>query len=189
MAKNLLCATLSDECSPSGKIRKGLCSKHYFRMWRSADYKPNKQAPHGAGIAFMERAIASSTDDCIEWPYGKHPDGYGRVHFEGRLEMVSRLVLARTAGPSPSEEHQAAHLPVVCHRPSCINPRHLRWATPSENALDRHLDETLCSKLTREHVAEMRERARLGALQQDLAEEYGVTAAQVSRIILGQQWR
>jgi hypothetical protein len=53
-----------------------------------------------------------------------------------------RYVLTLTAGPPPFPRAVAAHAPLVCHNPACVNPRHLRWASQAENAADMKIDGT-----------------------------------------------
>ena len=76
--------------------------------------------------------------------------------------------------------------------PSCINPRHLRWASATGNAADRLADDThnrgeRCgtSKLTESEVLEI---YASGESQQVLASRYGVSQSAVSFIKLGKRW-
>ena len=116
-----------------------------------------QSTPRGSGLAFIERAVTYEGDDCLLWPFGmkdrKSPYGRVRVTVNGqpKHQYAHRIVLERTQGPPPTQWHDAAHAPVVCHNPSCVNPRHLRWATRRENAADRWLDGTI-SHLTRDDI-------------------------------------
>jgi hypothetical protein len=75
-----------------------------------------------------------------------------------------------------------------------MNPRHLRWATRTENNEDAVAagtwmkgERARAAKLTRAEVLEIR---RLGPkmLQGDLAAMFGVRDSAISRILSGKRW-
>ena len=76
----------------------------------------------------------------------------------------------------------AAHQPGTCHDPLCVNPHHLRWATPSDNALDRHGDGTSATgskngnaKLSDSDVSDIRRALAAGADTPDrIAQRFGI---------------
>ena len=181
-------------CGKRVKARK-LCYAHYKRLMRHGD--PRAGGGYRAATRelseCLELAVASATDECIVWPFGKDKDGYGKV---GGNLRAHRVVLERTAGSPPTPAHEAAHAPGICHNPSCINPRHLRWATTRENYLDRTLDGTDNSgerahlvKLTEEQVAQIRTRIASGEPLAALAKDFSVTYQSIRNIKLGKTWR
>ena len=82
---------------------------------------------------------------CVVWPFNMDKRGYGWIYHEGRCWSPSRLCLVLVTGKDPKNKY-VAHKPIECHNPSCVNPNHLRWATPKENCADRLLDGTFRGK-------------------------------------------
>lgn len=104
---------------------------------------------------------------------------------------VHVLVAAAFLGPRP-EGTQVAHADG-----DRLNARldNLRYATPVENAQDKHRHGTTCrgesggnSKLTEPEVREIRARYRSGESQHFLADEFRISSSQVSNICRSASW-
>lgn len=193
MAKQECICNIPD-CGKRVKAQ-SLCNMHYKRLLRHGDPLAGStfRAMRGEPEKFAEMAAASQTDACIEWPFCKDKDGYGKI---GRYGRAHRTVLEISHGPAPSEVHEAAHAPDVCHNPSCVNPRHLRWATVKENSQDRFMDGTDPrgerggnTKLTEREVAEIRQALSEGQKIPKIARKYAVTYQSVRNIAIGRTWR
>lgn len=122
---------------------RGWCRPHYRRWARYGDPEyVSRATPPGAPLAFAMAAVDHQGDDCLVWPYAKDRDGYGFLTRNGKYLRATRFVLTLAAGEPPAPDAVAAHLPIACRNPSCVNPRHLRWATPTENNRDQLIDGT-----------------------------------------------
>lgn len=118
-------------------LAKGMCSKHYTRSKNHGSPFIVK-SPRGEAQKFINSI--PETDNCIIWPFKSYyKTGYGSIFFNGKLTGAHRAACIIHHGPPPTGQHQAAHL---CGYKKCVNPRHIRWATPSENAQDKILHGT-----------------------------------------------
>ena len=149
------------------------------------------RAPTGDPVRFFQNvALRHVGDDCLIWPYST-TKGYAQIRINGRMALVHRLSCEFLNGPSPTPEHEAAH---GCGNKACVNPRHLRWATPAENSADRVLHGTHPSgelnpraKITKAAAIEIRS-LRGSEKQVSLAKRFGISQQTVSQIQSGRLW-
>lgn len=182
-----------DGCGLPSKTRK-MCIKHYKRWYKYGD--PHrvmvKQTPAGEPLSFIMEVIQSDTDDCVIWPYSVYKDGYGSIRYEGVSRNAHSVSLELFTGERPDGK-VAAHEPLVCHNPACINPKHLRWASRKENMHDRLLDETDLrgekhpnSKLSERDVLDIRSSKESGP---SLARKYNLNSrSTINKIKSGKLW-
>jgi hypothetical protein len=170
-------------CPRIGRVQRGWCETHYARWKRHGDPLGGRITV-GERRAFFEEQITRVTDECIDWPDGaaKHVYGYGILTLNGATREVHVWACQLAHGERPVGM-EVRHL---CGRPSCFNPRHLRWGTKRENALDRIAHGTMSHKITAEQAAHIRQ--SVGRTQSDLAAEYGISQSMVSRIKRGASW-
>lgn len=141
---------------------------------------------------FRDVVLNHDSDDCLIWPFSKTPvKGYPRMFFKVKNELVTRLVCEHFYGPAPTSgrQCQSAH---SCRNASCVNWRHLRWATPKENESDKlvhgthqHGERNHMAKLTRGQVQAIREAQ--GSSSQ-VAQRYGVNPGTIRKIRRGERW-
>lgn len=137
----------------------------------------------------------SSHRDCILWPYYCDPLGYGKCYDPNKLKagLATRAVCELVYGDPPTPRHQAAH---SCRNPSCVNPHHLRWATPQENANDQiehgtttRGEKSHSARFTVSEVVAIRERYAKGDIYQvDLAAELGLSLHALHEMLTGESW-
>jgi hypothetical protein len=201
MAGEKIC-TIADCGNPT--CAHGLCHKHYARLRRTGD-------PEGFLPGFKDRrrhvarwvdqyCLSFAGDECLSWPFARDKqNGYARMSGwdtdkqRGRAFSAARVICEKVYGPPPEPWYEAAH---TCGKggEACVNPRHLRWATPADNRADKRLHGTRSvgtkhpsAKLTDEQVAYVR--AMRGKIKQvDLARELGVSHAIISRIYSGRAY-
>lgn len=143
----------------------------------------------GKAQDFLKQAASSSTDECILWPYTKYPIGYGQVRFNGYRTSAHRASLILATGKNPADK-DAAH---TCRNRACVNPRHLFWASRSENILQKHLDGSFFARgkrtLRPEDICPIRKRYALHGDAASIAKDYGVCRDTIYAITSGRTWR
>jgi hypothetical protein len=146
-------------------------------------------AKHGEPLAYLLSVLHVRQKDCIIWPYAK-ARGYGKVLYDGFIWSANRLVCFLVHGEAPSDKHEAAH---ECGNPSCINPGHIRWATPTENAYDKrkHGTHDRCGRKPILNIHEVRYvRAMAGQKSQsEIASDLGVYQGTVRAILMGKTYK
>tara|TARA_R110000868_G_scaffold8934_1_gene45335 strand:- start:268 stop:720 length:453 start_codon:yes stop_codon:yes gene_type:complete len=141
-------------------------------------------------VAWLETQYDLNENGCWVWKRIKTSDGYGKVKWKGTMKIVHRVYWL-LSGRTISEGLEMCHGP--CHNRACFNPEHLRPGTRTENEADRVRDGTdargeknVNAKLTAKQVLAIRASEKS---QKELAEEYGVHNATISRIILRKDWK
>lgn len=188
MATQRLCSIPG--CGKSFYAR-NLCRTHHANQLRSGTIAPiRKHAKAGLGMALVQSALASSTNDCILWPYAKDGRGYG-MFFIKKPTRPHTYVCAQRNGPRPTGM-LACH---SCGNSLCVNPRHLYWGTSQDNADDaaRHGtvykgERHMRSRLTDELVRSIR-RAPENITSAAIARRIGVHKTTVQNARKGLSWR
>jgi len=173
----------------------GFCRAHWKRAQRYGNPLAGS-TPWGSVRKWIEEvAIPYSGDDCLIFPYSRDTFGYGKANIDGRNIGVHVFVTARTKGPKPSRSHEACHSCGNGHL-GCVNPKHIRWGTRSENIHDavRHGtwvrrmpsgERAIAAKYSDAFCAEIRRLLATGETQTAIARKVGAPQSFVSRIKLG----
>lgn len=180
----------NSHCTARGAY--GYCRPHYRRWKKHGDPLLGRTLNGDARKFFEEVVIPCQSDECLVWPYAKLR-GYGRINTGGKPQPVHRVACVEVHGEPPTPRHEVAH---SCGKGNqgCVNPKHLRWATPSENQTDRVEHGTSnrgercgSAKLTRAQVREIR--AQVGKRRvKDIAADYGIIPATVGDIRRRDTW-
>lgn len=145
---------------------------------------------------FWRRVFKTHPTKCWLWT-GTLKDGYGQLKQE---DGQTNIYAHRAAVEIVSGKKVPSHLVVMhtCDTPRCVNPRHLRVATQRANVRDMHRkgrapdnrltgDAHGSTKISDADVADIRRlwdnRRTTKVTQTALARRYGVTQAQISRIV------
>ncbi len=172
-------------------LAKGYCSAHYTRAYRHGNVDHLKISQRGKALSWLRENVDHDGDDCLTWPFKpRTKKGYALVNYEGRMHNASAVMCELAHGKKPTPLHEAAHSCGKGHE-GCVNPRHLRWATRSENFQDKHLHGTMIlgekhpwTKLTDEQVAEIQSSTLSPGR---IAEKFGVSRSYVWELRTGKK--
>lgn len=148
-----------------------------------------------ADVRFWSHVLKGAAGECWAWRGRLNYSGYGITGIGGRRNARAHRVAYELArGEIPPGL-------VVCHRcdnPKCCNPAHLFLGTQADNNRDRHakgrsknLDRGELhpkAKLSGAQVNEMRRLRGEGWTQQKLADRFGVSRGNVSKIVNGRSY-
>ena len=168
----------------------GLCPTHYARWKRNGDPLAYQRAPNGAAEAFIRGNVGYDSPECLEWPYGFASNGYGSLVLDGQGTTAHRAMCVAAHGPPPFADAEAAH---SCGNRKCVSPKHLRWATGTENNHDMDEHGTRC-KGEDVHNAKLSE-AAIPVIRASkdshtaLARQFGVSRAAIRKVRNGRAWK
>jgi len=142
-----------------------------------------KRAPNGAPVKWLKDHATYTGDDCLPWPFGMKPNGYGSVQVGTKWMNAHRAMCLMAHGEPAAGETDVAH---SCGNRACCNPRHLRHATRKANERDKLRHGTSArgtnnghAILTEDAVRAIRESVASGRM---LSEHYGVAQETISAI-------
>jgi HNH endonuclease len=148
------------------------------------DYQPYNKGK-GKAYLWLKEHCSFDGDDCLTWPFSKHPTGYGCFGHLGKQRYAHRFMCELANGPAPADGLEAAHSCGKGHL-SCVNPKHLSWKTPSENKLDQSRHGTNKGNpygnrgtLNEDQVRDIR---AANERRDALAEKYGLSTSAIRRV-------
>lgn len=168
----------------------GYCNAHYLRLRRHGS-PTGGGTMYGASQRWLEEHIPSNTDDCLIWPFGRDSFGYAKMRRDGESDLVHRIVCKRTHGLAPVDKPIAVH---ECGNgdKACVNDRHVRWGTYTENQ-EHRIGHGTSNRgrggiLDEAQARDIRRRLYAGERCADLAREFGVNFATVHDIQERRTW-
>lgn len=143
--------------------------------------------------------IQKNKNGCWEWTGARDGNGYGNLFDGEKMQKAHRLSHAIFIGPIP-EKMLVMH---SCDNPPCVNPKHLKAATYSENMQDASLKNRWTAisffrnpethshaKLDWDKVMKMRKMyASKFYTCAELGREFSVSSATARAIVLNKTWR
>lgn len=177
-------------------IARNLCHKHWRRLRLYGDPLTHIRSSQGEAESYLKDVVLNySGEDCLIWPFDRTDQGYARIKPQDNgTRVVPRIICEHIYGKPPTIEHQAAHSCGKGHE-GCVNPKHLRWATPPENIADKKMhgtwlmgEDVPTAKLTENDVRRIR---HLGSQmqQKEIAHLYNVSQATIWKILTHRTWR
>jgi hypothetical protein len=132
-------------------------------------------------------------DGCWEWSAATTGGGYGIIYISGAMEYAHRVAWSLDNNNDPGDGlvlHE-------CDNKRCVNPDHLYLGDRSDNLHDAYErgqkdpdsfrgENHVNSKLTEEDVRDILDRP--DEPRTELADEFGVAATTISRIMHGTRW-
>ncbi len=153
---------------------------------------------------FWNHVECKADSDCWIWNGYFRSSGYGAFYNKGKIYRAHRVAYAITHGSVPNGK-------LICHacdNPACVNPAHLFAGTAKDNIQDsvskgrhsssRGMGKKFTSeyrpkrsyKLTETQVREIKALCQVKQItKKQIAEVYGVTPTQISRIASEKSWK
>lgn len=147
-------------------------------------------------IRFWSKVSRGADDECWLWTGAVDTRGYGNMNCDGATRRAHRIAWELARGPiPPGVGHHGTVVMHTCDNRICCNPGHLKLGDHGANMADmrekgrrRQINVGQTNgraKLTPEQVRAIRADQRS---KRTIAQDYGISPAQVQRIRNGQQW-
>lgn len=147
---------------------------------------------------FWENVDTGDSDECWEWKMYCDRKGYGQMSINSNTFSVHRVAV-KLDGRDP----KGSLVLHDCDNETCANPNHLYLGDESDNLKDswergrsvnqpppeaRTGEDHHASKLSQEHVVEIRERLEEGESHRSIASDYPVSRVVIGKIYRGELW-
>jgi HNH endonuclease len=138
-------------------------------------------------LSRIVKVDGSLDSQCWVWTGASDWDGYGKLRWEGKLQMAHRVAYTCYIGPIP-DGLRCCH---DCDNPPCINPFHMFLGTDKDNMEDavrkrRHAFGEIIGKLSNDKVASIKFLLSTGRYPiAGIAEHFDVDYSSISYIAQG----
>lgn len=119
-----------EDCSKP-HVGLGLCNAHRMQFRTTGELKPLQRWDRSlpAEPRFWQKVDRREPQQCWEWQASFTPHGYGQVKVGKSIKHAHRAAYEYVKGAIP----EGAEIDHICHNRKCVNPDHLRIATPKQN--------------------------------------------------------
>jgi hypothetical protein len=190
----------------------GYCEGHYTRVRNNKELtSPLRESrfPRGSVKKWLQEHVSYAGDECLEFPFGKNPEGYGTIKVDG-FASPHRWMCDRAHPDTKDNGPWALHSCGKGHL-ACVNPKHLYWGTAKDNQNDmvvhgtapklvespkhilervKHGDPFAWRKLTEDDVIQIRgEYVRGETGFRHLARKYQVHRTTIKSVLRFETWK
>jgi hypothetical protein len=173
------------------------CRKHYRWVKERGNAIPGEKARGSLEQRFWKKVDKRSEDECWLWTGAKNKKGYGSIGAGGRhgKYTLAHRVSYQLANNDLTDADYVLH---SCDNPSCVNPKHLRKGTCSENikeAYDKGRktppinfgEDNSQSKLNIKQVRFIKANPQLG--HKAIADMFGLSPNCIRSVRIGRTWK
>ena len=153
-------------------------------------------APRPLADRLYEKTESDLNTGCVLWAGAINNKGYGLIMVSKGYNRSTHRVAWEL--DNSSSVPNGLHVLHKCDTPACVNPNHLRLGSNADNVRDKMAKGRMPvgadkpkpshTKLTLEKAENIRELARQGWSQKQLAAKYGVAKSLIFRIVKGLSW-
>ena len=173
------------------------CRKHRTWLKQRGSLEPTKFSRGSLNERFERRLaeIEKKDDSCWIWTFAKNKKGYGVIGGADKKTLFAHRVSYQYHYGDLESKDYVLH---SCDNPSCVNPKHLRKGTCSENikeAFDKGRktnpvafgEDNPKSKLTVEQVRFIKANPQLG--HKAIADMFGLSPNCIRGVRIGRTWK
>ena len=191
--QNATCSV--ENCDNKMKAR-GWCQAHYSRWQKHGDPRLGGSRRRPGGMSIEEildmYVIRGAPNECWEWT-GRTVHGYGWFTHAGGIHGAHRVSIALALSVTLDSDDHVMH---SCDNPPCCNPSHLSVGTAVLNVADMvekgraHSGSkvTALKTINESDVRVMRKMREHGLTYKSIAEQFGMSRANVGKICRKEIW-
>lgn len=158
------------------------CHLHYYRFKRNGT--PDLQEVPTLEERFWSKVDKSNGDNaCWIWKASRNEYGYGKIRYNGVLRKATHVVWFLTYGAFPTLDILHS-----CDNTPCINPKHLREGTQSDNNQDIRDRNRHFSKYSIEQIKECKRLLEVGEKRKDISSKLNINLHTVHAVANGDKW-